>query len=200
MTNILSLKRRPSVARLECSACGAATDAACNCGVPYVPAGTRAAEAIAATPGKSNRAIADEIGVSEPTIRRARKSGASHDAPEKHTGKDGKSYPAYPAKRKSTNTPTGEEIDMLLHAMPLRDIVEIARADTPAEVITEFGEACERLRGGAQPVGDMDARSNRNEAELRAAVDAYADGMTKAARVRVAEYLLSKNRILESAS
>ena len=39
----------------------------------------------------SNRAIAAEIGVSEPSVRRARRSTASNDAvEEKRVGKDGK--------------------------------------------------------------------------------------------------------------
>jgi len=33
--------------KLECSACGATADAACECGVAYVPAGLRAAKAVA---------------------------------------------------------------------------------------------------------------------------------------------------------
>lgn len=64
--------RRP--ARIECSACGATRDAACDCGASYVPAGTRAAQALAKNPEKSDRAIAAEIGVSTPTVGRARKA------------------------------------------------------------------------------------------------------------------------------
>ena len=60
-----------SQTRLECSECGAVADAACRCGKPYVPAGTRAAAAIAASPERSDRAIADEIGVGKDTVRRA---------------------------------------------------------------------------------------------------------------------------------
>lgn len=82
--------RKPSLAQLTCVKCGAETDAACNCGVEYKPAAARAAEAIAANPEKSNRAIAADIGVSEPTVRRARKSTASPDAVAKRIGKDGK--------------------------------------------------------------------------------------------------------------
>jgi hypothetical protein len=82
-----------AVQRLCCIGCGAEANASCNCGKPYVPKSTRAAEAIAANPEKSNRAIAEETGLSEPTVRRAR---ASYDAPEldEHVGRDGKSYPA----------------------------------------------------------------------------------------------------------
>jgi hypothetical protein len=83
-----------AVQRMSCSACGAEANASCTCGVPYVPKAMRAAVAIAADPTKSNRAIADEIGVSEPTVRRAREAGASHDAAATHIGRDGKSYPA----------------------------------------------------------------------------------------------------------
>jgi hypothetical protein len=78
---------------LACSACGAAGEANCDCGAPYMPASVRAAKAIAENPGKSNRAIAAGIGADEKTVRKAR-SGADQSAPEKVTGKDGKSYPA----------------------------------------------------------------------------------------------------------
>jgi hypothetical protein len=80
-----------SISRLICVGCGSETNATCNCGMEYRPKAVRAAEAIAAAPEKSNRAIAEETGLSEPTIRRAR---ASHDAPESVTGRDGKQYPA----------------------------------------------------------------------------------------------------------
>jgi hypothetical protein len=86
--------RQPSAAQLKCSACGATAKAACNCGAPYVPAGVLAAKAVAASPEKSNRAIADEIGVGFETVRRARQSGDPNGSPAKRTGKDGKSYPA----------------------------------------------------------------------------------------------------------
>ena len=84
------------VQMMACTACGREVNAACTCGAPYVPKKQRAAEAIAANPQKSNRAIADEIGVSEPTVRRARQ-GASSDASERE-GKDGKTYNLKPAQ------------------------------------------------------------------------------------------------------
>ena len=84
-----------SAVGLECSECGATAQATCGCGVAYVPAGTRAAAAVAANPKKSDRALAAELGVSGQTIGRARKkSGATNVAPERVAGKDGKSYPA----------------------------------------------------------------------------------------------------------
>jgi hypothetical protein len=84
-----------SIQRMVCTGCGAEANASCNCGLNYVPKAVRAAEAVKANPEKSNRAIAEETGLSEPTVRRAR---ASSDAPETVTGKDGKQYPANPAK------------------------------------------------------------------------------------------------------
>ena len=69
-------------------------DAACNCGVAYVPAGQRAAEAVAKNPEKSNRAIAAELGVGVESVRRAReKSGEPYGSGDRRVGKDGKSYP-----------------------------------------------------------------------------------------------------------
>lgn len=77
--------------RLQCSSCGATANAGCDCGVAYLPAGQRAAAAVAATPEKSDRAIAVELGVSAETVRRAR-SPATNAAPR--IGLDGKTYPA----------------------------------------------------------------------------------------------------------
>jgi hypothetical protein len=77
--------------RMVCTGCGAEANASCDCGKAYVPKSVQAAEAIRANPEKSNRVIADETGLSEPTVRRAR---ASDDAPATVTGRDGKTYPA----------------------------------------------------------------------------------------------------------
>jgi hypothetical protein len=54
-----------------------------------MPKSVRAAEAIARNPEKSDRAIADEIGVSQPTVSRARKR-TDTDVSVPRTGKDGK--------------------------------------------------------------------------------------------------------------
>src|SRR5262245_54382041 len=83
--------RKPVAAKLQCSSCGAEADAACECGVAYVPAGERAARAIEANPDRSDRAIAADIGVSHMTVKRAR--GVTNVTPEKREGRDGKSYP-----------------------------------------------------------------------------------------------------------
>lgn len=80
--------------KLVCSACGAVGKGSCLCGAHYVPAGERAAKAAAANPEKSARAIADDLGVSKDTVRRARKSGGANAPTDRVTGKDGKSYPA----------------------------------------------------------------------------------------------------------
>ena len=93
------VKLRPSTAGLRCQECGASAKAACNCGAPYVPAGQLAARAT--TSGKSNRAVADELGISRETVRRARKA-AGTNVPPARTGKDGKDYPAKGRKAKPT--------------------------------------------------------------------------------------------------
>lgn len=68
MNNVLQL--RPQTAEFMCSSCG--VDAGCNCGAPLVSKAERAAAAIAANPGKSDRAIASEIGSSPTTVGKAR--------------------------------------------------------------------------------------------------------------------------------
>jgi DNA-binding transcriptional MocR family regulator len=95
---------------MQCSACGAASTAACDCGAPYVPATARAAKAIAATPRKSDRAIAREIGVSDTTVLRARRATASHEAVEPRIGRDGK-VRRLPKKPAEMEIPSQEEAD-----------------------------------------------------------------------------------------
>jgi hypothetical protein len=94
--------------KLQCSSCGADATASCDCGVAYLPAGKRAEEAVAANPEKSDRAIAEEIGVSQPTVSRARKRSVDTDvSTEKRTGKDGKKYKA--SKPKAKPQPKAQE-------------------------------------------------------------------------------------------
>jgi hypothetical protein len=77
-----------SIQRMFCSGCGAEANASCNCGVSYMPASKRAAEAIAANPEKSNRAIAEELGVDEKTVRKERT--ADQSAVDTRIGRDGR--------------------------------------------------------------------------------------------------------------
>jgi hypothetical protein len=58
--------------------------------VRHVPAGQRAAEAIAANPQMSDRAIAQEIGVNQSTVSRARKATDASASVDARIGMDGK--------------------------------------------------------------------------------------------------------------
>jgi len=70
----------------RCSACGA--DRGCDCAAPAIE---KATVALAADPHKSDRAIAKEIGVSDYTVRKARKATASdHAVDQPRVGLDGK--------------------------------------------------------------------------------------------------------------
>jgi DNA-binding Lrp family transcriptional regulator len=77
-------------AKFICSACGA--DRGCQCNAPAVPKAVRAAEALKANPGKSDRSIAEQIGASPTTVGKAREelssSGQLEDGPR--TGLDGR--------------------------------------------------------------------------------------------------------------
>ena len=83
---------------LVCSECGADGIGTCACNAPYLPPTLKkAVEAIAVNPEKSNRVIAEEIGVSDMTVGRARKTVATRNvATERRIGKDGKSYKSHP--------------------------------------------------------------------------------------------------------
>jgi hypothetical protein len=130
---------------LRCTKCGTKSKCECNCGAPYVgehhwamsiekaddlakaepakesSALNRAAAAIAANPEKSNRAIAAEIGVAEPTVRRARNQrkiagddDAPDDAPDKRVGRDGRSYPV----ARTTHPPVELDYDLIQETHP----------------------------------------------------------------------------------
>ena len=95
---------QPNPTRLECSACGAAADGACSCGAPYMPAGIRAATAVTSSPEKSDRVIADELGVGHATVSRARKKATvSGETVSKRVGKDGKAR-KLPAARPTSDS------------------------------------------------------------------------------------------------
>jgi hypothetical protein len=82
-----------SIQRMVCTGCGAEANASCNCGKPYVPKSVRAREAIEANPEKSDRAIAADIGVSQPTVSKIRKELEATDnnlSVEERIGLDGK--------------------------------------------------------------------------------------------------------------
>ena len=113
MTATTAILKQPAPPlQLRCEGCGATVDAACPCGMPYayVPAGEAAAKAIEANPEMSNNAIAKDIGVSEPTVRRIRGSLKDEPGGTKRKGKDGKTYPATnPKRQKSTKGPDEQQ-------------------------------------------------------------------------------------------
>jgi hypothetical protein len=111
-----------SIQRMVCTGCGAEANASCNCGLNYVPAAVRVAEAIKANPGKSIRLIAAEIGVSKSTVGRAYNSTVpSGTVEEKRIGADGRTRRM--PSRKPQEPPDKEELDSY-HALFLM------RADT----------------------------------------------------------------------
>lgn len=88
---------------LECSQCGASTEAPCNCGARYNPI-ARANQALQTNPNRTDRAIAREIGVDHKTVGKAREARGDDSPPGVRRGNDGKNYPVIPkpapAKRK----------------------------------------------------------------------------------------------------
>ena len=80
----------PVKTKLVCSGCGAPGEGSCGCGVAYIPPAARAEAAVKANPQKSNRAIAEDLGVGKDTVRRARQSTGAGEPVEKRVGRDGK--------------------------------------------------------------------------------------------------------------
>jgi hypothetical protein len=94
---------------LRCTSCGALCEARCSCGASYkyISPGELAAMAVKTNPGKSDRAIADEIGVGNKTVSRARQSTVSNDTVETsaRVGRDSKVRVAPQPKQRKNNTP-----------------------------------------------------------------------------------------------
>lgn len=128
-----------------CSACGAQGEAGCDCEAEYISASAFAARAIARNPEKSNRALAEETGVSHHTIRRARSTGANETV-EPRLGLDGKrrkmpkkvtrpatKEEAAPTAYRRIDTRTGENIS---HCESIkREAAHDATRDLESEVI-----------------------------------------------------------------
>jgi hypothetical protein len=76
--------------KLRCSQCGASTEAKCECGVAYLPAGAFAAEAVAKNPEAKPAQIARETGVSYMTAHRAVANVTSLPNGKKNSKKNGK--------------------------------------------------------------------------------------------------------------
>jgi hypothetical protein len=165
MSNKRKLTVMSNKRKLECSECGATTDAACDCRAPYVPAGTRAARAIAANPWKSNRALATECGIDEKMIRLARKkSGAEHSAPEKRIGKDGKKYPVKPRRRVGGSEDEGQR---QFTALVLR-LVLMIQGQVPQRY-AKTGAAPDDLKSVARFVSQVAAAKAANSVQMKAA-------------------------------
>jgi hypothetical protein len=138
-----TLPKPEKPARLACSACGAETEAACDCGVAYVPAGERAAKAVAdpANKNKSDVLLAEEIGVGRETVRRERqKTTSPHGEVEKRTGKDGK---ARQLPKKPTKKPTKKPKD---DSNPLVAAWEKATLKTKQEFIRTYWTEIKKVR------------------------------------------------------
>jgi hypothetical protein len=86
--------------RLKCSTCGIEVDAGCDCGAPYVPAAKRVPEYDKAKPGRSTRAAAADLGISNKTVSKARQAVTEVTPGATITGRDGKNYPAKKSKTK----------------------------------------------------------------------------------------------------
>jgi hypothetical protein len=97
-------------AQFICSSCGA--DRGCDCNAPAIPKSVLAARAIEKAPNRSNRVIAEEIGIDEKTVRKARKATADQSGVQKRKGKDGRerAVPRARPKEKSQAVIRAEQV------------------------------------------------------------------------------------------
>jgi hypothetical protein len=141
MGQVVRLKRK-AFGRLKCSGCGAEVNAGCDCGKPYAPAGEIAEKAVKAKPEMSDRAIAKEIGVSTPTVSRARaRSTVTNVTVAKRTGIDGKARTVPTPKVKPTAPNGAVEV-----AMPIAVGIVRRFCDTYPNYFDEGSAAADWLR------------------------------------------------------
>jgi hypothetical protein len=135
--------------KLFCSECGARAQATCDCGASYIPARVYAERAIAAHPERSNRAIAEETGISHETIRQVREATGNNLAVR--IGRDGKlrRVPRHliPGKRDLTpeelvQTPAAkqllEEIDQTLKALRKEGAIRAMSPNTVGKLVYDL--------------------------------------------------------------
>jgi hypothetical protein len=138
-----------SIQRIGCQGCGAETNAACNCGLPYLPKTQQAREAIAANPEKSDRAIAADIGVHHSTVQEARKQLAG-DPPVERIGLDGKT-------RKMPARQAPEDVDEEIEVAPSGELATARRS-----VIDENIKLVRRINDLAEALNAKEAEASRN--------------------------------------
>jgi hypothetical protein len=122
MSSAKVIQLRPKRApEFVCSACGA--DRGCDCNAPAID---RAAAAIAANPGKSDRAIAKAVGASPTTVGKARSQLSSGGQLDARTGLDGKTRRLPKREPEADDIPDDDseaeqQADLLYHACLLVD-------------------------------------------------------------------------------
>jgi hypothetical protein len=115
---VMTAKEKLKPSMLHCVSCGVTQEAACDCGVGYMPPAKYMAAKMLANAERyssmSDRAIAAELGVSHPTVAEARKATGNNLPVEgKRTGLDGKArkLPKLRLVEPEEEMPTQEEAD-----------------------------------------------------------------------------------------
>ena len=133
---------------LRCTSCGMTTEAACSCGVRYeiMRPGEAAKQAKKAYPDKTDRAIAEMIGVSHPTVAAAGrsvgkdfptdKSATTNTATRRRVGRDGKRYKATKSNQ-SRNDETVNKTEAVRQAV--RPLVEAGKTVSRNKLAKELG-------------------------------------------------------------
>ena len=184
--------------KLQCSSCGADATASCDCGVAYVPAGKRAQEAVAASPERSDRAIAAEIGVDHKTVAKARARTGDNSPVQKRTGKDGKPRKMPEPKKQhrvvGTCLDNGAELDALA-SMPVQDQQELinraAHGDKVRALGNFFGTPASLRARKEQEL--IDRAANGEEVRWKAIRLAHHDDPVAEA-IRLAEQMTDEER------
>jgi hypothetical protein len=167
--------------KLVCSSCGAPGAGSCQCGAPYITPGQRAEAAVKANPGKSDRAIAEEIGTDHKVVSRARKRTGAQAPVGKRVGKDGKA-------RKQPKRPGMDKVKQAV-----TDLIAAGKSVSRTKLAKEYGV-------GDHVVQLAVAEANGAQKLLDAlAIDPATLSMSAAAKLEVAKRAMERKLSAEHA-
>jgi hypothetical protein len=178
-----------SIQRMVCTGCGAEANASCNCGKPYVPKSVRAAEAIAANPEKSDRAIAADLGVSPTTVGKARELSSGGQLDER-IGLDGKTRKLPAKKPEAEDDDDGYE---LTAEQKRRQKQFIERAKAAAKMGGYEGPIDSEMQEAAATVADAWVPYAGSNRKWKTQQDGYGDLLDQLRKLE------DRNRILTAA-
>jgi hypothetical protein len=157
----------------RCTACGIKGEAKCNCGVPYSQMKPMEAAKLAASKpenkDKNDQELADEIKVSNETVRQARKQLSKLLKVEKRIGKDGRERPTNYKPRRPMQDKIREEVESLIFSGQKASRTKIAEEFGVGTHAVELAIARAQAKHEAQVEAEIDPTTLSQSAQEKLA-------------------------------